>query len=141
MRAIRGAARRRVTALMDEHGQIDRHRVDERVAATIAAGDEHLAATLTARARTQTSRWARATVLSRPLVDHWVADLAATLQDAARLAEPPRSAVLEVQAGVEVTVRLSIELLQRVDEAAAAARGRVHRGDIMRSLLRDGLGG
>ena len=39
MRVIRGAARRRVTALIDEHGQIDRHRVDERVAATIAAGD------------------------------------------------------------------------------------------------------
>ena len=141
MRAIRGAARRRAAALMDEHGQIDRHRVDERVAAAIAAGDEDLAAALTARARTQSSRWARATVLSRPQVDKWVADLAATLQDAARLAEPPRTAVLEVQAGVEVTVRLPLELLARVDEAAAAARGRVHRGDIIRTLLREGLGG
>ena len=141
MRAIRGAARRRVTALMEEHGQIDRHRVDERVATTIAAGDEALAATLTARARTQTSRWARATVLSRPFVDHWVADLAAALKAASRLAEPPRTAAFEVQAGVEVTVRLPVELLARVDEAAAGVRGRVHRGDIICTLLRDGLGG
>ena len=141
MRVIRGAARRHVLALMDEHGQIDRYRVDERVAATVAAGDEDLADTLTARARTQTARWARATVLSRPLVDRSVADLAATLQAAACATEPPRTAVLEVQAGVEVTLRLPLELLARVDEAAAAARGRVLRGDMIRGVLRDGLGG
>jgi hypothetical protein len=74
-------------------------------------------------------------------IDRWVADLTDTLQSAGRLAEPPRSAALEVQAGVEVTVRLPIELLARIDEAAAAARGRVHRGDIIRTLLREGLGG
>ena len=141
MRAIRSAARRRVFALMDEHGQIDRHRVDERVATAIAAGDEALAATLAARARTQTSRWARATVLGRPFVDRLVAALAAALQDATRLAEPPRTAVLEVQAGVEVAVRVPLELLARVDEAAAAARGRVLRGDLIRVLLSEGLGG
>ena len=49
--------------------------------------------------------------------------------------------MLEVQAGVEVTLRLPLELLARVDEAAAAARGRVLRGDMIRSVLRDGLGG
>ena len=141
MRVIRGAGRRRVLALMDEHGQVDHYRVDREVAATIAAGDEDLADTLTARARTQTARWARATVLSRPLVERSVADLASTLQTAARATEPPRTAVLEVQAGVEVTLRLPLELLARVDEAAAAARGRVLRGDMIRSVLRDGLGG
>ena len=65
----------------------------------------------------------------------------ATLQSAARLAEPPPTAALEVQAGVEVKVRLPLEVLARVDEAAAAARGRVHRGDLIRTLLREGLGG
>lgn len=141
MRVIRGAARRQVLALMDEHGQIDRYRVDERVAAVIAAGDEDLADTITARARTQTSRWPRATVLSRPIVDRSVADLATALQAAARATEPPRTAVLEVQAGVVVKVRMPLELLARVDEAAAAARGRVLRGDLIRGVLRDGLGG
>jgi hypothetical protein len=84
---------------------------------------------------------ARATVLSRPFVDRWVAVLAAALQGATRLAEPPRTAVLEVQAGVEVAVRLPLELLARVDEAAATARGRVLRGDLIRFLLTEGLGG
>ena len=141
MRVVRGAARRQVMALMDEHGQIDRYRVDESVAAAIARADEDLADTLTARARMHTSRWMRATVLSRPVVDRSVADLAAALRAAGCAAEPPRTAVREVHAGVEVTLRVPLELLARVDEAAAAARGRVLRGDIIRSVLRDGLGG
>ena len=80
-------------------------------------------------------------MLSRPFVDRLVAALAAALQGATRRAEPPRTAVLEVQAGVEVAVRLPLELLARVDEAAAAVRGRVLRGDLIRVLLSEGLGG